>query len=237
VVLLVQVTLSSALLPRRVLVRHAAAAATTAATSSAHAVAYRTEVYSTPPTPGRSKPKCRDIESCQAEGERRAAEADAKAGPLRNVGPIGANGLGRVRYRAMRETSDGPALMQGDAADIRFDVLSTSGNLMYGVPSREPGEAAASVLDSYRIVLGSRDVPVGVELALEGAHKGDFRRIEVPPDLGFETSGWKPEPNGYSGRQRLDNFKARLNGQPGYAASILFQVEVMRVRPRPASSQ
>ena len=39
--------------------------------------------------------KCRDLESCQAEGERRAAEAEAKAGPVRQW-PAGANGLGRV---------------------------------------------------------------------------------------------------------------------------------------------
>ena len=214
---------------------HAAAAAvTTCGTSSASAVAYRTEVYSTPNMPGRTKPKCKDIESCQAEGERRAAEAEEKAGPLRNVGPIGQNGLGRVRYRAMKETNDGPPLRQGDAAEIRFDVLSTSGNLMYGIPSREPTEAAAGILDTYRLVLGNRDVPLGVELALEGAHKGDFRRIECPPDLGFETSGWKPAPAGYSGKQRLENYRTRLTGnglQPGYAASILFQVEIIKVRP------
>jgi len=213
----------------------AAAAAASCGASGASAVAYRTEVYSAPNTPGRTKASCKNIESCQAEGERRAAEADLRAGPLRNVGPIGASGLGRVRYRAMKETSDGPALRQGDAAEIRFDVLSTSGNLLYGVPSREPGQAAARVLDTYRIVLGERDVPLGVELALEGAHKGDFRRIEVPPDLGFETSGWKPQPSGFSGRQRLENYKMRLTGtglQPGYAASILFQVEIMKVRPQ-----
>lgn len=181
---------AGAILHRRALVRHAAAAAaTTSGATAAHAVAYRTEPYSRPNTPGRTKPKCKDIESCQAEGERREAEADAKAGPLRNVGPIGANGLGRVRYRAMKETSDGPPLRQGDAADIRFDVLSTSGNLMYGVPSREPGEQATAILDSYRMVLGSRDVPEGVELALEGAHKGDFRRIEVPPVSGACARG------------------------------------------------
>jgi len=221
--------------PRRMVMQRAAAAAvTTWHTPSVDAVAYRTEVYSQPNTPGRTKAKCKDIESCQAEGERRAAEADERAGPLRNVGPIGQNGLGRVRYRAMKESNTGPPLRQGDAADIRFDVLSTSGNLMYGVPSREPGEGASGVLDSYRIVLGSRDVPLGVELALEGAHKGDLRRVEVPPDLGFETSDWKPEPSGFSGRQRLESYKKRLVGnglQPGYAASFLFQVEVVKVRP------
>ena len=217
---------------RRALVSRAAAAVvSTAGASHANAVAYRSEVYSTPNTPGRTKAKCRDIESCQAEGERRAAEADAKAGPVRNVGPVGANGFGRVRYRAMKETSDGQPLRPGDSAEIRFDVLSTSGNLLYGVPSREPGEAQVGVLDSYRIRLGDHDVPVGVELALEGAHQGAIRRIEVPPDLGFETSGWKPVPSGFSGRQRLENYRARLRPGSGYAASVLFQVEVVKVRP------
>ena len=234
-ILLIHAVVTSAHeLPRRIFMQRAAAVTavvTAAPAPSATAVAYRTEAYSTPNTPGRSKPKCKDIESCQAEGERRAAEADEKAGPVCNVGPIGANGFGRVRYRAMKETSDGPELRPGDAADIRFDVLSTSGNLLYGVPSREPGESQARVLDDYRIVLGSHDVPVGVELALEGAHKGDFRRIEVPPDLGFQTSDWKPTPSGFSGRQRLENYRTRLKPGSGYAASILFQVEVMKVRP------
>lgn len=216
--------------PRRVWLQNTAAAATAAiavAPNRAHAVAYRSEVYSTPPTPGRAKPKCQDIESCQAEGERRAAEAEAKAGPLRHVGPIGANGLGRVRYRAMKETSDGPPLQQGDVAELKFDVLSTSGELMYGVPSREPG-VSRDLLETYRMTLGARDVPRGVELALEGAHQGDLRRIEIPPDLGFATSDWKPRPSGFSGRQRLEQFRKRLDDYP---ASILFQVEVVRVRP------
>ena len=108
---------------------------------------------------------------------------------------------------------------------------------MRRVPSRVPGAATQAILDTYRIVLGQRDVPVGVELALEGAHKGDLRRIEVPPDLGFATSDWKPAPSGFSGRQRLENyrlFRLTLTGnglRPGYDASILFQVEVVRVRP------
>ena len=52
------------------------------------------------------------------------------------------------------------------------------------------------MLDSYRMVLGELDVPRGVELALEGAHRGDVRRIELPPDLGFATSEWRSEGRG-----------------------------------------
>ena len=222
---------------RRAILQHTAAAAVVAAVSPrrAAAVAYRSEPFSTVAAPGRTKAKCRDLESCQAEGERRAAEAEAKAGPLRRVGPPGADGLGRVRYRAMTETADGPPLRQGDAADVQFFVANTGGDYMFGVPSREPGVAStAGVLDSYRLVLGSRDVPLGVELALEGAHRGDVRRIEMPPDLGFETSEWMPAPEGMSGKQRLQRYRSLLTDNPkrDYQPLILFQVEVLRVRPR-----
>ena len=49
-------------------------------------------------------------------------------------------------------------------------------------------------LDSYRVTLGTGNLPVGVEQALIGAKKGERLRIEVPPNVGFETSNWKPEP-------------------------------------------
>ena len=102
-------------LPRRAVLQTSAAAAAAATIQPlpALAVAYRDQPFSTPAAPGRTKAKCRDLESCQAEGERRAAEAEAKAGPVRHVGPLGANGLGRVRYRAMKETEDGPPLRPG----------------------------------------------------------------------------------------------------------------------------
>lgn len=226
---------------RRAVLRSASAAATSTFASPAFAVAYRDEpfgVTAQPKMPRQAKAKCRDIESCREEGERRAEEAEARAGPLRSVGPVGANGLGRVRYRAMKETDYGPPLKHGDTAEIRFDVAKTGGDYMYSVPSREPGAAEREVLDTYRLVLGNRDVPLGVELALEGAHQGDLRRIEVPPDLGFETSDWRPTPTGFSGKQRLERYRMLLTGnglQPGYNASILFQVEVVRVRPASSS--
>jgi hypothetical protein len=233
VVLLCHLAITASCVTRRVALHAAATAAGTPL--AARAVAYRAEPYSAVGSPGKAKAKCRDIESCREEGERRSADSEARAGPLRNVGPIGANGLGRVRYRAMKETGDGPPLLEGDAADIRFDVVSTGGEYLYSIPSREPGAAAAGVLDTYRLVLGSHDVPIGVEMALAGAHRGDFRRIEVPPDLGFETSNWQPAPTGFSGKQRLERYRRTLTGsgsQPGYAASIIIQVEIMRVRPK-----
>ena len=105
---------------RRAILQHTAAAAVAVPVPPrrAAAVAYRSEPFSAAGAPGRTKAKCRDLESCQAEGERRAAEAEAKAGPLRRVGPAGADGLGRVRYRAMTETTDGPPLRQASSSSF-----------------------------------------------------------------------------------------------------------------------
>ena len=57
----------------------------------------------------------------------------------------------------MKEASDGPALQSGDAAEIAFYVASTGGDYLYGVPNRELGAAAGSVLDSYRMVRGANE--------------------------------------------------------------------------------
>jgi len=131
---------------RRAILQHTAAAAavavTTVAPRRAAAVAYRSEPFSTAAAPGRTKAKCRDLESCQAEGERRAAEAEAKAGPLRRVGPPGADGLGRVRYRAMTETADGPPLRQVRCcATLTLTRTRTRTRTRTAVPGRRCGGA------------------------------------------------------------------------------------------------
>ena len=49
---------------------------------------------------------------------------------------------------------------------------------------------------AFRVKIGSkrRDVPLGIEQALVGMKRGERRRIELPPNVGFETSEWRPEP-------------------------------------------
>ena len=132
---------------RRTILQHTAAAATatvaaTVAPRRAAAVAYRSEPFSATAAPGRTKAKCRDLESCQAEGERRAAEAEAKAGPLRRVGPPGADGLGRVRYRAMTETADGPPLRQvRRCATLTLPLTPTRTRTRTTAPGRRCGGA------------------------------------------------------------------------------------------------
>lgn len=169
--------------------------------------------------------KCTDIESCREEGDRRAEEADRKAGPTVKLS-------GGVMYREL-EAGTGPKLSMGDGADIRFQVLqSANGYFMYGVPNREPG--SKDLGETYRVTLGQRDIPEGVELAMVGASKGTRRRVQLPRSMGFETSEWRPQPTGYAGQQRIKRFQNILYGtsnQPGYDAQILFEFEVAKVRP------
>lgn len=170
--------------------------------------------------------KCRDIESCREEGDRRVEEEERRAGPVVAL-------EGGVRYREM-ERGEGPILAMGDSADIRFQVLqSANGYFMYGVPNREPG--ANDLSETYRVTLGMRDVPEGVEQAMVGAAKGTRRRVQLPRSKGFETSNWRPEPATYAGQQRIKRFQNILYGnglQPGFDAQILFEFEVAKVKKR-----
>lgn len=142
-----------------------------------------------------------------------------------------------VRYREL-ERGVGAQLAMGDSADIRFQVLqSANGYFVYGIPNREPGTQDLS--QTYRVTLGSLDVPLGVEEAMVGASKGTRRRVQLPPQQGFETSGWRPEPPSYAGKQRMKRFQGLLTGsgsQPGYDAQILFEFEVVRIKKQQTSS-
>ncbi|KAJ8598277.1 hypothetical protein CTAYLR_006001 [Chrysophaeum taylorii] len=172
--------------------------------------------------------KCTDIESCREEGERRIEEEERMKGPTVSL-------PGGVRYREM-ELGDGPALAVGDSADIRFQVLqSANGYFMYGVPDR----MGKDLSETYRVTLGSLDVPEGVEDAMVGAARGSRRRVQLPPNKGFATSEWRPEPADFAGKQRIKRFQALLTGsgsQPGYDAQILFEFEVVRVKKRSKST-
>ncbi|KAJ1459782.1 hypothetical protein M885DRAFT_511024 [Pelagophyceae sp. CCMP2097] len=170
----------------------------------------------------RADAKCKDIDSCREEGDRRDAEADRKAGPM-----VTANG---VRFREMA-VGDGDVLVQGDSVDIKFQVLKGNGDLMYGVPDREPG--AQDEFETIRATLGNLDVPLGVERALLGSARGARRRVELGKQTGFETSDWKPKPTGFAGKKRIERYQGILAGnglQPGYDATILFEFEVVKVR-------
>lgn len=88
-------------------------------------------------------------------------------------------------------------------------------------------------LDSVRVIVGRRAVPVGIEHALLGMGKGEKRRVELPPAVGFETSNWSPEPETRMGKAGIEQYKRKLSGfgsQPPFPAETVWDIEVLGIR-------
>jgi len=89
-------------------------------------------------------------------------------------------------------------------------------------------------LDSLRIIVGNQNVPLGVEQALIGMRRGERRRVVVPPNVGFSTSDWKPEPTTRRGKVTLATYKQLIEGrgstQPPFPAPTFWDVEVLRIK-------
>ena len=170
--------------------------------------------------------KCKDIESCREEGERRIAQDELDKGPIVRL-------PGGIRFREPKRGSGDEVLREGDVAEITFVVTTTGGNYMYSFGrSIEPGQADYG--ETLRVLLGRHDVPIAVERAMVGMRRGGVRRIEVPPALGFSTSGGEPAPVSFSGRKKMERYEALLTGnglQPGYEALLIFEVEVVKIKP------
>lgn len=143
---------------------------------------------------------------------------------------------GGVSYREM-QAGVGVGARQGDVVDIVYQVLRGNGYYMYSLGlDKEPGQRDLG--ETYKLTLGRHEVPVAVEMALEGAKKGAVRRVEMPPKLGFETSNWNPPPATFEGKQRMEGYRKLLTGnglQPGYPAALLFEFTVVKIRPGAAA--
>mmetsp|Transcript_18826 Transcript_18826/g.43790 ORF Transcript_18826/g.43790 Transcript_18826/m.43790 type:complete len:126 (-) Transcript_18826:33-410(-) len=88
-------------------------------------------------------------------------------------------------------------------------------------------------LDSYIVEMGTKNLPLGVEQGMMGMKKGEHRRIQVPANVGFETSNWKPEPTTRGGKMKVASYQNVLRGrgdtQPGFPASTVWDVKLIRV--------
>ena len=178
-----------------------------------------------------AKPKkCTDIETCREMGEAAFEAKEAARGPLVRLGE-------GISYRESVKGSGDAVIELGDVLEITFNVYTGSGNYQYGLPSREPGSRESG--QTYRVVMGQRDVPVAIERALIGARRGSSRLIEMPPQSGFGTSNWQPAPTSFAGKQRMERYRQLLTGnglQPGYNAVLLFEVDVQNIRKRQGSA-
>lgn len=102
--------------------------------------------------------KCKDLESCREEGDRRIAQQELQAGPIVNLG-------NSVRYREPQPGTGDLVLQDGDSAEITFMVTTTGGNYMWSYGRNiEPGQQDYG--ETLTVVVGKHDVPVAVEMAL-----------------------------------------------------------------------
>merc|ERR1719215_2421906 len=88
-------------------------------------------------------------------------------------------------------------------------------------------------LDSYRITIGTKQIPLAIEEALIGMKRGELRRVEVPPNVGFITSNWQPEPTTSNGKAKIKAYQRLLNGtntQPPFPAATIWDIEVLNIR-------
>mmetsp|Transcript_55902 Transcript_55902/g.110721 ORF Transcript_55902/g.110721 Transcript_55902/m.110721 type:complete len:238 (-) Transcript_55902:175-888(-) len=171
--------------------------------------------------------KCTDIESCREEGDRRFAESELKAGPIVKLGK-------GVRFRESKVGTGEQSLKEGDVALINYSVLTSGGNYMWSLGrSIEPGQRDEG--ETLRVTLGNHDVPLAVEMAMLGMKQGGKRNVEMPPALGFSSSGGQPIPSTFSGKKKLERYQALLTGnglQPGYDAMLNFDLELVKIRPK-----
>lgn len=182
--------------------------------------------------PSSADAKCTDIESCREEGERKI-EADLKNNPIIKLSK-------GVRYRVLQPSSvTGPKVQEGSSIDLIYSISTASGQYMYskgfGFEKIEFGNKLQSDLglDSMRVTLGKHQVPIGIEMALLGMGRGERRRVELPPGVGFETSNWSPEPTTRRGKTQIEQYKRKLEGfgsQPPFPAETVWDVEVLGIR-------
>ena len=187
-----------------------------------------------PKRAGAATRKCTDIETCREIGEQKV-EKDLKENPRVTLD----NG---VRYKVLRPGTDAAVVKDGSTVDIIYSVSKPGEGYMFSqgfgfekINAMGDGKMQSDLgMDSLRIKVGAKDVPVGIESALIGMKRGERRRVELPASVGFATSNWKPEPRTNRGKAALDNYQSIVEGrgtnQPPFPAATFWDVEVLRIR-------
>uniref|UniRef100_A0A7R9ZKT2 peptidylprolyl isomerase n=1 Tax=Craspedostauros australis TaxID=1486917 RepID=A0A7R9ZKT2_9STRA len=183
-------------------------------------------------TPAQSEAKCTDIESCREIGEKKV-EQDLSDNP---VIPL-ANG---VRYKLLKPGYGDKTVEKGSTIDLIY-VVNTPARYMFsqgfGLEKIDTGFGQKQTdlgIGSYLVTLGTKHLPIGIEDALIGMKKGERRKVEVPPSVGFDTSDWKPAASTPAGKAVVENYKKLIRGSgpnnPPFAAPTIWQIEVLSIR-------
>lgn len=190
-------------------------------------------VFATPPVYA----KCKDIETCREIGEQKDADKLA-AQPIVRLG-------GGLQYKVLTSGLGNEVVTdQTKVVNIAYSISQANGNYMYsagyGYNQIDAGGGKQMPdlgLDGLTVHLqdaANKEVPEGIRRAVMGMRRGEKRRIEVPPSLGFETSDWNPKPTTYRGERQIIAYKDRLYGrgdlQPAFPAPTIWDVELLSIR-------
>ena len=177
---------------------------------------------------------CTDIETCRELGDQKIAK-EMKENPVTRL-------QSGVRYKQLKAGFGNSQVEPSSTVDLIYSISQASGAYMYsrgfGYEKIDVGggqmERDVAGLDSFKVKLGTQNLPLGVEQGLVGMKKGERRRLEVPPSVGFATSDWKPEPTTRRGKAQIDSYKMILKGrgtsQPPFPAPTIWEVEVLSFR-------
>eukprot|EP00557_Chaetoceros_sp_GSL56_P005089 CAMPEP_0176499028 /NCGR_PEP_ID=MMETSP0200_2-20121128/12682_1 /TAXON_ID=947934 /ORGANISM="Chaetoceros sp., Strain GSL56" /LENGTH=266 /DNA_ID=CAMNT_0017897367 /DNA_START=224 /DNA_END=1024 /DNA_ORIENTATION=+ len=177
--------------------------------------------------------KCTDLDSCREIGDNKI-EQDLRDNPIFKLDS-------GVRYKILRPGTGIDSVGKDSTVDLAFSVSRVGAGYMFsrgfGNEKIDAGNGkmvSDTGIDSIRIKMGDRNVPLGIEYALIGMKKGERRRVELPAEVGFETSNWQPEPLTGRGKSSMVAYKRILEGygttQPGFAAETIWDIEVLRIR-------
>lgn len=190
-----------------------------------------------PPTPVNAAVKeakrCTDIESCRELGEKRD-QARLEENPIVRLG-------GGLQYKVLATGLGEDAVSKTSRVNLIYSISQANGSYMYSQGfgynkiDAGGGKLVSDVgLDSLLVPMDSKNVvPLGIQQAIVGMKRGERRRIECPPSLGFETSDWNPQPTSFRGKQQIKDYQNKLfgrSGAPPFAAPTIWDVEIVSIR-------
>ena len=184
------------------------------------------------PLPVYAKASCGDIETCREIGERKVAQ-DLIENPRIKMKSGG-------MYKVLQPGTGDKTVGENSNLDIIYSVSTMSGGYMYsrgfGFEKIDVGNGQMvkdSGLDSIRVRIGEKDVPLGIEEALIGMKKNERRRVELPPKVGLVTSNGQPEPMTKRGKASMQGYQRMIEGTagtPAFPAALIWDIEVLKIR-------
>lgn len=124
---------------------------------------------------------------------------------------------------------DGPPVGTGDTVSIDYTTGSTAARYGWKIDSTEAGWAGGPGRPPLVFVVGAGQVIAGLDEAVVGMRAGGKRRAVIPPSVGYVGGRGEPVPPGFEERQRWKNIYA--NTSRAYVPDVIFDVQVVRVRP------